>query len=117
MYINIQTLLFTKYTLLIIYLHVHYLNFHNCYTVNKFILNRILQSVNNVVIPSIYLLEKNNTQQYILNKNQVSTNHRDIHLDLKLQLLNAIYCIIKDISGLFDILCSILLNYYFKLIC
>ncbi|KAL4135267.1 hypothetical protein QTP88_006889 [Uroleucon formosanum] len=58
---------------------------------------------NNVVIPSIYLLEKNNTQQYILNKKQVSTNHPDIHLDLKLQLLNAIYCIIKDISDAINV--------------
>jgi len=68
-----------------------------------------------VVIPSIYLLEKNNTQQYIINKKQVLTNSHDIHLDLKRQLLNAICCIIKDISGLFNVLCSILLNYYFKL--
>ncbi|XP_022162304.1 UBX domain-containing protein 4-like [Myzus persicae] len=53
---------------------------------------------NNVVIPSIYLLEKNNTQQYIINKKQVLTNVHDVHLDLKRQLLNAICSIIKDIS-------------------
>lgn len=53
---------------------------------------------NNVNIPSIYLLEKNNSQQYIINKKQVLTNPNDIQLDLKHQLLNAIQCIIKDIS-------------------
>ncbi|XP_060859989.1 UBX domain-containing protein 4-like [Metopolophium dirhodum] len=58
---------------------------------------------NNVVIPSIYLLEKNNTQQYIINKKQVLTNSHDIHLDLKRQLLNAICCIIKDISDTINV--------------
>ncbi|KAL5238362.1 hypothetical protein ACI65C_005772 [Semiaphis heraclei] len=58
---------------------------------------------NNVVIPSIYLLERNNTQQYIINKKQVLTNLHDIHLDLKRQLLNAICCIIKDISDTINV--------------
>ncbi|KAE9523932.1 hypothetical protein AGLY_015579, partial [Aphis glycines] len=57
-----------------------------------------LGPINNVNIPSIYLLEKNNSHQYIINKNQVLTNPNDIQLDLKSQLLNAIQCIIKDIS-------------------
>ncbi|XP_015373334.1 PREDICTED: UBX domain-containing protein 4-like [Diuraphis noxia] len=58
---------------------------------------------NNVVIPSIYLLEKNNTQQHIINKKEVLTNLHDIHLDLKRQLLNAICCIIKDISDTINV--------------
>jgi len=73
--------------------------------------NLFLQSVDNVVVPSIYLLEKNNSQQYIINKKQVLTNPNDIQLDLKRQLLNAIQCIMKDISGLCNILYYILLDY------
>ncbi|XP_025200449.1 UBX domain-containing protein 4-like [Melanaphis sacchari] len=52
---------------------------------------------NSVVIPSIYLLEKNNSQQYIITKKQVLTNPDDVQLDLKRQLLNAVQCIMKDI--------------------
>jgi len=57
----------------------------------------------NVVVPSIYLLEKNNSQQYIINKKQVLMNPNDIQLDLKRQLLNAIQCIMKDISDTINV--------------
>lgn len=56
-----------------------------------------------MVIPSIYLLEKNNIQQYII-RNQDLKEFHEFHLDLKRQVLKAIHSIIKGISGVFYIL-------------
>ncbi|XP_025419372.1 UBX domain-containing protein 4-like [Sipha flava] len=52
---------------------------------------------NNVSVPSIYLLEKNNVQQLIIKKENIINTH-ELELEIKRQILNSVYFTIKCIS-------------------
>jgi len=57
---------------------------------------------NEVVVPCIYLLEKQNIHQYII-KTQNVMNPHNTQMDLKYRLVNAIHSIIKDISDTINV--------------